>query len=162
MDSYVKPIVRVTNASVSGPVGSSVSSKTVKPEDTENRIKVIGSLGESALDQYFSQQSDEQLADLAAEIDPSLTINGGLSADDRRDFFNLLAKGLSPENRKRWAAQLSEGLGREFDTSISTFSEPQDQPFPAHDGLSFLDEPGFWWSSPPRYYRFQWGYANDE
>ena len=109
---------------------------------------MIVSLGEAGLDHYFSQQSDQQLADLAADIDPSLMINGGSSADERRDFFNLLAKGLSPANRKRWSAHLSEGLGHEFDNSVAVFSEPQNRSLLAQDSQSYLDEPESSWSRP--------------
>ena len=144
----LSPTVRATSTSGSSPADSSISNGTVKPEDTLNRIKVIVSLGEAGWDHYFSPQSDQQLAELAADIDPSLTINGVLSADERRDFFNLLAKGLSPANRKRWSAHLSEGLGHEFDKSVAAFSEPQIRSLPVQDSQSFLDEPELSCSRP--------------
>ncbi len=96
-------------------------------------------LGEAGVERFFSQQSNEELADLAADIDPSMTVNGGLSVDDRKDLFNLLSKALSPENQQRWRTQLSEGLGQEFDSSVSNFPSIQARSFSAQHSLSPID-----------------------
>ena len=107
---------------------SSVSANSARSsassEDTQRQLNALAALDDDELDNEFSQQSDEQLKALAEDMDPWLTVNGGVSAGGRIDFFNRLAVALSPENRTRWHQLLSEGLGKEFAISVSRFADP--------------------------------------
>ena len=98
---------------------------------TESQTRELASqlqgLDDSGVEQYFSQQSNDELAAIAADIDPSITVNGGLSADERRDLFNRLATSLPVNELQRVREVLSEGLATEFDASVRTFASPIDQ-----------------------------------
>ncbi|MFK8080970.1 MAG: hypothetical protein AB8B97_11850, partial [Granulosicoccus sp.] len=81
-------------------------------------------MSEADTERYFSQRSDNELAEFAKAIDPQRNINSGLGPDARADLFKHLAQNLTPGTRNRFNDKLSDSLARELDKSTESFAVP--------------------------------------